>query len=279
MRSMLLVVLALFAASAVAEDAPKPQPPKLVAWEDWSAELDAVVKRKLSTIARVEKLRALCDSRLIEVRGKIRDIKKSGDGMEIATCGVHGVPPDLGSFFIAADEKPAVANWGMWDRLTWRLTPSVSDDGEVLYDRVYAGPGDVKRTENPGTEWPKIENAGSATQFAEWCIEFSGHVAERRDAAAIASYRKAAKVRWVLPGAVKEDEIREGWVCVVLESRSARHWSAVPDPQIASLLRPGSKVDVVFEYADTEEAAQQAVDGTFVGRSWVWRFNGGLKKK
>jgi hypothetical protein len=212
-------------------------------WAEWFRRAGEVRAKNMTTLAKVEALKAEAAKVLVVETVKIVDVAPSGDGAKIVVCRVFG-GPWRASIEVGKDDLPLVKEWGKWDRLTWRLRVVVEGvkasevRGEILWD----GPDSITWAESPGLGGQEIVPAEPAS-FRDWCAKFDAAEAADR----LEMIRKVQGTAFV--DEAKVVELAAQQAKVQFEDGEVVTFP-LDDPQVAEEVQVGDTI-VVARWTDT----------------------------
>jgi hypothetical protein len=183
--ALVLLLLAL-AADAPAGDEPPKAPKKdlgrPVSETEWIARVLDIDKVDAVGVKRKDLLAFAAKRSVVLVTVKIWDIRTTPLGAEIDIVDVMPQPEAItknrlprNPILLPPEERAAISEWGRWDRLTFKVKPSVTADGALDYERLVAGAKDLNRVPNPGVEYPPLtKDLAPLDSFGDWLTRFAG---------------------------------------------------------------------------------------------------------
>jgi hypothetical protein len=269
--------------------------------------VQGIVEADLTTVERLRRLRLLADASLVERRGKIRDIvpawREGAETIALMICPVWG-GEDMAELVVPPAAAEAASAWQRWDRVEWRLRPSMHHLGRIDFSVEFDRLADVVRTPNPGVEPPPPPGQpGSPAAFETWLGKFARAAYYNDVRTAAQQWGFAAKKTWLYPATITDVSGRvlgklnaDAYIDAILTTsrpgfrpdfgvqvihngeRTVRRWGFDPkgtfefyvaDPQLAALLEPGTKVEVAIEL--DPDGALSGMRGPFPARIVVRR--------
>lgn len=201
---------------------------------EWDHRVELILGSGVTAVKQLELLREAATKVSILHQGKILDIEPAGGGaLRIRVVPVLGgdeFPP----FHVSAAAAHLVKEWDRWDRLAWLALPRVHAIGDIRFELVYAGPGDLRRTPNPGVTFPTFKKA--PIEFPRWYRLMRRYLRDRNYAGAWRLLKRYMGKAFPCPGTITRPA--RGCVTVVWPDESMSDVT-IRDPQLFEMIESG----------------------------------------
>ena len=278
--AFVLILAGLATDAPAGDDRPKPAKKdegRALSETEWIARILDIEKVNSVGVKKKDVLAFEAKRTVVLVRVKIWDVRSTALGTEIDIVDVMPQPEAVAKnrlprdpILLPREDRDAIRDWRRWDRLTFKVKPSVAPDGSLSYERLVTGAADIARIPDPGIEYPPqpkdlapldsfgawAERYADACRIPDWraawqCYSLASSrlfpmSATARDGAVDAGGRAPRAPVSVLFVVTKPTGVA-GFGLVDGDGRLATTARAVvEDPQVAEALKAGTRAEIYF---------------------------------